>query len=634
MLPVNFQRKRHMMLDFRHNCYKANSTFRSSAHSRFWPYGYSHVRKGVVHSRFWSYGYSHERSRDKTEGTKMISFLGLVGVGARIKSLSHREWFSDFSLVPFCRQWPSEYSQLNEPFITNETTFASTVNALTLSMWAYGGWVPRFGMLEVSWYRILDKSRIYGSNMLYPDIPGTPIYRAKWFPPRIPVNRGPTVHDILSFLSWVAEEIIDPSRNIPLSLFIGIFIVVAVYLLFNLAIFLGPSLSHIPLNSSPFVLLYARTAWSGWGWFFASFCIISATYGAVSSNTISTTRFYHACARDGHLPRRERETEVSIDYGLLTPSLLTQFLLTVVYIMVGKHADQVVEKVMYTQWVYFVFVFVGIIILRFTRPNMRRPYKAPFIIPVFLTMASILMILSPVLDTEKNDDYIVNIVSKYGIAVGSIVTGIPFYLLCIYQKTRLSIFERASEKMTELCKKIGFHALELQAANRICWIAGIHNEQTVLLYCLEDFRYENLYYKVQMSGVVMVMVKKYTRFLLTVVYIMVGKHADQVVEKVMYTQWVYFVFVFVGIIILRFTRPNMRRPYKAPFIIPVFLTMASILMILSPVLDTEKNDDYIVNIVSKYGIAVGSIVTGIPFYLLCIYQKTRLSIFERASAPL
>eukprot|EP00116_Pleurobrachia_bachei_P000762 sb/3461024/ len=47
--------------------------------------------------------------------------------------------------------------------------------------------------LEVSWYRILVKSRICGSDMLYPDIPGTPIYRAKWLPPRIPVNRGPTV---------------------------------------------------------------------------------------------------------------------------------------------------------------------------------------------------------------------------------------------------------------------------------------------------------------------------------------------------------------------------------------------------------------------------------------------------------
>ena len=39
----------------------------------------------------------------------------------------------------------------------------------------------------------LKKIGFYGPNMLSPDIPGTPIYRAKWLPPRIPVNRGPTV---------------------------------------------------------------------------------------------------------------------------------------------------------------------------------------------------------------------------------------------------------------------------------------------------------------------------------------------------------------------------------------------------------------------------------------------------------
>eukprot|EP00116_Pleurobrachia_bachei_P016143 sb/3476405/ len=34
-------------------------------------------------------------------------------------------------------------------------------------------------------------------TVFHPDIPGTPIYRAKSFPPRIPVNRGPTVLEIL-----------------------------------------------------------------------------------------------------------------------------------------------------------------------------------------------------------------------------------------------------------------------------------------------------------------------------------------------------------------------------------------------------------------------------------------------------
>eukprot|EP00116_Pleurobrachia_bachei_P016594 sb/3476856/ len=44
---------------------------------------------------------------------------------------------------------------------------------------------PRFtGRMNFPRYRKL--------TAFYPDIPGTPIYRAKSFPPRIPVNRGPT----------------------------------------------------------------------------------------------------------------------------------------------------------------------------------------------------------------------------------------------------------------------------------------------------------------------------------------------------------------------------------------------------------------------------------------------------------
>eukprot|EP00116_Pleurobrachia_bachei_P009474 sb/3469736/ len=45
---------------------------------------------------------------------------------------------------------------------------------------------PRFtGRINFPRYRNL--------MVFHPDIPGTPIYRAKSFPPRIPVNRGPTV---------------------------------------------------------------------------------------------------------------------------------------------------------------------------------------------------------------------------------------------------------------------------------------------------------------------------------------------------------------------------------------------------------------------------------------------------------
>eukprot|EP00116_Pleurobrachia_bachei_P018746 sb/3479008/ len=55
-------------------------------------------------------------------------------------------------------------------------------------------------------------------TVFHPDIPGTPIYRAKSFPPRVPVNRGPTVscHDyhlvglLTIFLHTVGPRFSDP----------------------------------------------------------------------------------------------------------------------------------------------------------------------------------------------------------------------------------------------------------------------------------------------------------------------------------------------------------------------------------------------------------------------------------------
>ena len=46
------------------------------------------------------------------------------------------------------------------------------------------------------------------------------------------------------------------------------------------------------------------------------------------------------------------------------------------------------------------------------------------------------------------------------------------------------------------------------------------------------------------------------------------------------------------------------------------------------------SEDYLSNLAMKYGAVVGSIVTGVPFYLLCIYKPTRLGIFDKMSGEL
>eukprot|EP00116_Pleurobrachia_bachei_P015228 sb/3475490/ len=63
-----------------------------------------------AHSRFWPYGYSHERSREKTEGTRVISVLELVGVALHIAVFGHMA----IAMLGKDRFWPFGCSHIRK----------------------------------------------------------------------------------------------------------------------------------------------------------------------------------------------------------------------------------------------------------------------------------------------------------------------------------------------------------------------------------------------------------------------------------------------------------------------------------------------------------------------------------------
>ena len=76
--------------------------------------------------------------------------------------------------------------------------------------------------------------------------------------------------------------------------------------------------------------------------------------------------------------------------------------------------------------------------------------QAPLAVPIIQIILSLAMVLSPFFEKSIEDnDYFSNLAMKYGAVVGSIVTGVPFYLLCIYKRTRLGIFDKLSGELVE-----------------------------------------------------------------------------------------------------------------------------------------------------------------------------------------
>ncbi len=217
--------------------------------------------------------------------------------------------------------------------------------------------------------------------------------------------------------TYVAEEVRDPSRNLPRSLALGTLAVVVVYLLLNvLYVFAMPAsdLAALPdgrLTDMVAERLFGFVA----GDVLAVFTIISIAAG-ISAMVLAGPRIYYAMARDGvFFPSAGR-----VHPTLHTPvlAIVAQAIWTSILILSGTLSG----LVSYTGFALVVFSGVAVLsvfVLRRREPGAVRPFKAfgyP-IAPAVFVAASALMVVNEIWNEPGP--------SMAGLAV--IVAGVPIY---------------------------------------------------------------------------------------------------------------------------------------------------------------------------------------------------------------
>jgi APA family basic amino acid/polyamine antiporter len=107
-------------------------------------------------------------------------------------------------------------------------------------------------------------------------------------------------YDGWHFVGFVAGEIEDPGRNLPRSIFVGIALVVLVYLAANVAYIYV--LGQPRIATSERVATDAMSAMIGpVGANLISLAILCSIFGALSANILAGPRVFFAMARDGSL---------------------------------------------------------------------------------------------------------------------------------------------------------------------------------------------------------------------------------------------------------------------------------------------------------------------------------------------
>lgn len=219
--------------------------------------------------------------------------------------------------------------------------------------------------------------------------------------------------------NYVAEEMKDPVRDLPVGLMIGTGIVVTVYGLVNL-VYLR-ALGHAGLASTLTPASdAARVLFGGPGDFLITLGIAVSTFGFLNLTMLAPTRVYYAMARDGLFPRKVAELHPRFD----TPSvaIIIQTAWAIVLVLTGTYA-QLVDYVVTVDWIFFGAAGATIFVFRRRIPVDERPagiFRTPLypLLPALFVAVAVLIVGS-VLWTNP---------VRSGIGFALLVAGVPAYL--------------------------------------------------------------------------------------------------------------------------------------------------------------------------------------------------------------
>jgi basic amino acid/polyamine antiporter, APA family len=214
----------------------------------------------------------------------------------------------------------------------------------------------------------------------------------------IAVLGGTLVGSLFSADAWnnvtfTGSEVVNPKRNLPLSLFIGTSTVCLIYLLTNIVYLRILPLAAIAAAPEDRVgTLAAQGLMGPWGLTFISLAILISTFGCTNGLILAGARVYYAMASDGLF--FQGAAKVSPRTHTPVFSLIVQAIWASVLVLSGTYGD-LLDYVIFAALLFYALTVCGLFVLRKKRPDLERPYKAigyPVLPGLYILMASLVML--------------------------------------------------------------------------------------------------------------------------------------------------------------------------------------------------------------------------------------------------
>jgi len=176
-------------------------------------------------------------------------------------------------------------------------------------------------------------------------------------------------------VGFIGGEVKDPTRNIPKGIVMGVFIVIAIYLLVNvtyLTLLSIPQLEGIHAAGNQIAAVEAvRGSWGTGGVMFISGLILLTTLGCTNASILTGARPYYAMAKEKLFFKQLGDLNRENVPG---HSLFWQGIWASVLVLSGTF-DQLTDMIIFAVFIFYGATTLGVFVLRRRMPDAHRPYK-------------------------------------------------------------------------------------------------------------------------------------------------------------------------------------------------------------------------------------------------------------------
>ena len=217
------------------------------------------------------------------------------------------------------------------------------------------------------------------------------------------------------FITYVAGEVKNPGRNIPLSLVFCMLIVISIYLLINFVF--TYTLGIGAMGTSMLVASDSASIFLGEkGAALVSIIILISLLGANNGFILTSARINYAMARDKLF--FQQAAKVHPKFKSPANALVIQAMWASVLTFSGTY-NQLITYIIFASWIFYAMSCAAVIILRKKRPEMKRPYKTPGYpyIPIIFILFAVFLTFNTILEAPRDA----------AVGAGIILAGLPLY---------------------------------------------------------------------------------------------------------------------------------------------------------------------------------------------------------------